>query len=232
MRQEDIFSTIQRSIAYAANDVFIAFIEFLPRLFAALIFLLVALLLSKFAKMVVKGALHTIRLDRLVINANARKFLEEADIRLKLEDILGEIVRWVIMYIFLISFFNILGLDAVANFLTSILAIIPSILAAILIFAIAVIAAGFMEHLVKTAIAPIDPATARLSGKIASYTVVVLGLLIAISELGIAQWFINILFLGFVATLSLAVGLALGLGSKDIVGEILTNWFKNYHKRK
>jgi hypothetical protein len=52
----------------------------------------------------------------------------------------------------------------------------------------------------------------------------------AIAELRIAQQFISTLFMGFVFTLALALGLAFGLGSKNAVSEMMDEWYKNTKK--
>jgi hypothetical protein len=36
--------------------------------------------------------------------------------------------------------------------------------------------------------------------------------------------------MGFVAMLALGFGLALGLGAKDLVSQILTDWYENFRK--
>jgi hypothetical protein len=92
--------------------------------------------------------------------------------------------------------------------------------------AIGVLLAGLVEGVVKGALASVDLKTARLMGKIASYTVVTIATLAAFSELKIAESFINILFIGFVAMLSLGFGLAIGLGAKDVIGQALSEWYK------
>ena len=58
----------------------------------------------------------------------------------------------------------------------------------------------------------------------------VVTVLAAISELGIAQEFILIIFIGFVVMISLGFGLALGLGGKDLVSKILNDWYKKFKK--
>ena len=70
----------------------------------------------------------------------------------------------------------------------------------------------------------------RLSGRLASYLVVIFAVMAAINELGIAQSLINTLFMGLVAMLALGFGLAIGLGAKDLVSEILNNWYKDLKK--
>ena len=60
---------------------------------------------------------------------------------------------------------------------------------------------------------------------------VIVAALAAINELGIAQSLINTLITGVVATLSLGVGLALGLGAKDLVSKMLLDWYSRSKKK-
>ncbi|KKU09643.1 MAG: hypothetical protein UX12_C0006G0012 [Candidatus Collierbacteria bacterium GW2011_GWC1_45_47] len=59
----------------------------------------------------------------------------------------------------------------------------------------------------------------------------IISALAALSQMGIAQSFIEVIFTGFVATLAIAFGLGVGLGSKDIIKEILDEAYKNFKKR-
>ena len=138
---------------------------------------------------------------------------------------IGLIIRYAVMYVSLILALQIIGLSGVANFLASLVTFLPKLLSALLILFIGVIIAGFVESLVKRALVTLDPATARLGGKISSYTVVSFFTLMSLAELGLAATFINTLFVGLVAAVSLAFGLSIGLGSADLVKQVLNNWY-------
>ena len=89
-----------------------------------------------------------------------------------------------------------------------------------------------MESLIKGPVSQVDVRISRMLAKIASYLVVVVSALAAVNELGIAQSLINSLFIGVVATLTLGIGLSLGLGGKELVAKMLTDWYaKNSKKR-
>ncbi len=66
--------------------------------------------------------------------------------------------------------------------------------------------------------------------KTSSYIIVVFSLLAALSQLKIAEHFVNVLFTGFVAMLALGLGLSIGLGSKDLVNQMLNEWYKNFKR--
>ena len=48
---------------------------------------------------------------------------------------------------------------------------------------------------------------------------------VAINQLGIATNLINTLFTGFVGALAIALGLAFGLGGRDLASRTLENWY-------
>ncbi len=57
----------------------------------------------------------------------------------------------------------------------------------------------------------------------------VLAVMVAFSELGIARDFILILFIGMVIAIALGIGLAVGLGGQHLVRQLLESWSENQH---
>lgn len=220
----------QSAFLMALSEIMTNILSFIPALIAALIVFIVGLILANWGKILTIKLLETISLSSLVEKSGLDKFLKKAEIKVKIEEILGGIVKWLIILVFFITAVNILGLTTVTLVLNTILAYIPNIIAAALILTIGVLLAGLVESLVKGAIAQVDVKTARLLGKISSYMVVVFATLAAINELKIAQTFISTLFIGFVAMLALGFGLAIGLGAKDLVAEVLKDWYQNFKK--
>lgn len=52
------------------------------------------------------------------------------------------------------------------------------------------------------------------------------GVIIAVNQIGIATSLVNILFMGFVGALALALGLSFGLGGRETAGEIVSEWYR------
>lgn len=223
-------ASLQGTLLVAYQNVLATIISFLPQLLASLVTLLLGILIAGWLKTIVKKLLQAIKLSNLTKNTAVETFLEQAQIKLKIEEFVGEVVRWAVLLIFLITAINIVGLTPVSAFLMRVLSYLPQVFSAALIFTLGIIAAGFVEGLVKGALSSFDVATGRLVAKISSYTLVIFTSLIAIGELGIAESFINTLFIGFVAMLSLGLGLAFGLGAKDLVGDILKHWYQDFQR--
>lgn len=203
---------------------------FFPNLFGAILVALAGIVIGNWVRSLVVHTLQLIRFENMIKDTKFKAFLVKAEITQKLEVVIGSILKWLIVLTFFIAATNIVGLGAVSAVLGSVLGYIPNVLSAVIILAIGILLAGIVESLVKGALASVDLKTSRLMGKIASYTVVTIAILAAFSELKIAESFINILFIGFVAMLALGFGLAIGLGAKDVIGSALSDWYKELKK--
>lgn len=227
----NIVTSFEDSISLAINQIFVGMINFLPTLLGAFVLLVVGLLLAGWARSAVVKIVKISKLDSLFKNPAIKDFLENAQIGEKIEEILGEIVRWIIIALFFMASMNILGLTPVINFLNSIFAYLPNLFAAVVILLIGAILAGFLEKMVKGFVGGYDISMSRFMGKFVSYAVMVISVLTAIRQLNIAQSFIDALLYGFVATFVIALGLGLGLGSKDLIKNILEDWYQDFKKR-
>lgn len=225
-----IFLDFQTAFQSALYSIFYSFLSFLPQLLSAILILIVGVVLADFLKKLVVKVLHVFDLSKIIGNGPLEKFLEESGFDKKIEPAIGQLVRFLVLLVFLTTALNILGLSAVSMMLTGLLSYIPNIIAAVLILLLGTIFAGIVESLVKGSLGVVEIKTARVLGKTASYLVFVITILASLSQLNIAQDFVQILFIGFVATITIGLGLSLGLGSKDLVSKILNDWYQGVKK--
>lgn len=213
------------NVSNAIVNTFTNFLNTIPQLVWALIVLLIGFLIANIVRSLVLRGITSLHIQKMVSNLGFKDSTIDKTIGHQIANTFAEIIRWLIILVFLISFFNMVGLESISQFLIAILNYVPNIAAASIIFIIAILLAGFAEKWVKSTLSPLNPLTARLCAKIVSYSLVIIGSLIALSELKIAEYFINVLFIGFVATLTLAIGLSFGLGAKDVVKTMLSDWY-------
>lgn len=203
---------------------------YIPRIFAALLILIIGAALARLVKRVIVKVLETIRVSSALKDTPVEVFLKNAELTNKVEDVLGSIVYWLLMLVVIHSTVSVLGLTSLMIILEKVLSYLPNVISAVLILFIGLLLAGLVESLVKGSIKTIDGKSARLLGKFASYLVVILSVMMSISELGIAQEFILVLFIGFVAFLVIGLGLALGLGGQHVVRAMLDDWYWRFRK--
>ncbi len=206
-------------------------VVYLPKIATALIILIVGAGLARLLRRGVVKFFGSMRVSQAIQNTPVELFLKNADLSTRMEVIIGSVVYWLLMLIVIHTSVSVLGLTSLSFILERILAYLPHIISAVLILFIGIVLSGIVESLVKGSIRSIDGRSSRLLGKISSYLVLVLTVMVAISELGIASEFMMILFMGFVSSIALAFGLAVGLGSQHIVRKRLEDWHDNFSKQ-
>lgn len=204
---------------------------FLPRLLAALLIVIVGAAVARWIKSGVINVLSAAKVSKLIEKTPVEHFLKNADLSHRLEVVLGGVVYWLLMLIVLHTTVAVLGLEPLSVILDRVLGYIPNIVSAVLVLFLGLLLAGVVESMVKGAIRSMDGSAALLLGKVSSYLVMVMTLLIAVSELGIASEYIMILFVGVITSLSLGAGLALGLGGKELVHRILVEWYQRNQQK-
>lgn len=218
------------SISFIATQSLIDVAQFLPRVAAAILILIIGAVIARIIKGSAVHVFKGLQLSKAIKNTPIDEFLKNADIGHKIEEIAGSILYWIVMLVVIHSSVSVLGLSSLSEILAKVLNYLPRILAAIIVLFFGVLLAGVVETLVKGAIKSIDGHSGRIFGKVASYLVVGIAVLAAISELRIAKDFILILFVGFVTAISMGVGLSVGLGGQDLVRELLGKWYKQLEK--
>jgi len=126
-----------------------------------------------------------------------------------------------IMFLFVAWAGEILGITFFANIVNMIATYMPSIFSALIVLILGILLAGVAERVVKQQFRRVAPSRAVLAGTAASSFTLIMFVLIALSELGIASEFILILFGGFIFAIALATGIGLGLGAKEIIADSL-----------
>ena len=220
--------TIYDSLVFLSSQLLTDIVVYLPRLIMSMLILILGATLSNTFRKVVVKVLEALRVSNIFKKTPIEHFLKNAEVGGKVEEVIGSILYWLVMLVVIHTAVSVLGLSSLTVILGRVLSYLPTVVSAVIILFFGLLIAGVVESLVKGAVKSVDGKSARLLGKISSYAVMVVMVLAAISELGIAQEFILILFIGFVIMISLGFGLALGLGGKDLVSMMLNDWYKKF----
>lgn len=218
------------SLIIVTTEALSEVVSYFPRILGALLVLLIGAFFAQGLKSLLVTVLESLRISSMVKKTPVEHFLKNADFGKKAEELVGVVGYWLLMLVVIQTSVGILGLTSLSTLLQEVLGYLPSIISAVVVLFFGVLLAGLVESFVKGAVKTIDGHSALLFGKISSYLVITFALLAAVSELGIASEFITILFIGFVAMLTIGFGLALGLGGQHVVRALLEEWYKNLKK--
>ena len=181
-------------------------------------------------KAVVKG-LESLRNSNMLAHSPVGEYTKQPEFAKQVEAIISNIIYWLLMLVVFDTAATAAGFTALEKLFNRILSFVPNMIVAIIILVFGTLLAGFFETVVKNSVRSFDPRAGRLMGKVTSYVIMALAVMIAVSELGIAREYILVLFIGFVATLTLGIGLAVGLGGQHIVKELLQNWYGRFQPK-
>ncbi len=219
---QDSYSPLLRVFEYSAA----AFLAALPRITGAAIVLFGGMIVAGALKQLILRVLSKLHLAQAFEKTPLEHFVKESNREQQLEKGVALICYWLIMLVVFETVASMLGLTPIALLLEQVLTILPHLLSAGVVLLIGVFFAGILENVAKAMMRSVSVRLSRAFGKATSYGVITVAILASLSELGIAREFILILFIGFVGSTALGVGLALGLGGQDVVRKMLLDWYK------
>ena len=209
------------------------FVNFVPGLLGAIIIFLVGMLVGTVVGKAISQIFSILKVDKLFESAGASNFMNRAGFKLNVSGFIGGFVKWFIIVVFLMASLQIIGLTQVNDFLSeAVLYYLPKVIIASLVLIIATILSDAMRNLVRASAQAANIRSANMLGSITSYSIWIFAFVIALSELGIASAFMQILFTGLIAALAIALGLAFGLGGKEAASHAIENISKEMSSKQ
>ncbi|HAE36334.1 TPA: hypothetical protein DCX66_02735 [Candidatus Nomurabacteria bacterium] len=200
------------------------FINFAPGLLLAIILFIIGWIVGSIVGKAIAQVITAIKIDKLFESAGAEEVLNRMGVSLNVGKFFGIIVKWFIIIVFLMASLQIVGLTQVNDFLRSaVLFYLPKVVIAAIVLILATIIADTMKKLVLASAKAANLSSANMLGSITKYAIWGFALIIALSEIGIATAFMQILFTGLIAALALALGLSFGLGGKEAAARAIEN---------
>lgn len=198
------------------------------RTLLALAVVLIGYVVAKMIERAAVKALESLRGSKVLRNSPIGEYTKQPELAKQLEVVVSSIIYWLLMLVVFDTAASAAGFTALEKLFSRILSFVPDMIVAFVILVFGMLLAGFFETIVKNSVRSFDPRAGRLMGKVTSYVIMALAVMIAVSELGIAREYILVLFIGFVATLTIGIGLAVGLGGQHLVKDLLQNWYERF----
>lgn len=210
-----------QSLLGAMSALWAPVAAFIPRLFGALLVVAVGFVVAKLLDTLLSKVLAKVGVDRLVAGTGVTKLLGRAGIRLPISVLIGKIVYWFVLLIFLVSAAESLGLARVSATLDMLALYVPKVFGAGVILLVGVLLAQVVNGLVRGAAEGVGLEYASGLARIAQGLVIIIIISVAIGQLEVKTELLNYVIAIALISVGLAVALALGLGSRELVSQIL-----------
>jgi small-conductance mechanosensitive channel len=198
---------------------------FLPALIGAIVVLILGWIVAGLLARLVEGVLKTVGFERAAQSTGIEGFIQRAGSGWTASKIVAEIVKWFIRLIAIQAAASILGLNQISAAINAVLLWLPNLVVALVILVVAALIANFVAGIVRGAAGEMQLGSPELLANIARYAIISFAVIAAINQLGIAPTVVNTLLIGAVGAVALAVGLAFGLGGRDVASRIAEGWY-------
>jgi hypothetical protein len=198
---------------------------FLPSLIATLVILGVGWLVSRIVAAVTERGLLRLGVDRAAARLGASETLRQAGVSVPASRIIGRLVFWILMLTFLLSAVETLGLSAVTTTIDRLIAFLPNVIAAGLIFVLGLLLARLVRNLVSSAAVAAELAQAPRLGSLAEIAVALVVGVVALEQLGVETQIVVTVVTAVVGVAGVSVGVAFALGARPVITHILAGHF-------
>jgi Conserved TM helix len=196
---------------------FQGFFDFLPNLIGFLAVLIIGYFVAKIIARVITRLLHRSGLDRRLTEGQGGQYV--AKLTPSPSGLLGRLAFWALFLGVIALAVSVLGIAALTAFVGAILAYIPNVIAALLIFLIAgAIAAGVAALVARTMG---DTPTGKVLATVVPGLVMAIAIFMILNQLKIAPTIVTITYAALIGALALAAALAFGLGGREVAARML-----------
>jgi small-conductance mechanosensitive channel len=217
-----VFTTWADVLSQSFQNLFYGLVTFIPNLVVAIVIFIVGWLVGVGLGRVVEQIVDALRVDHALRSTGIESLLSRAGFGLSSGRFLGFLVKWFFIIVFLVASLDVLHLTTVNLFISDVvLGYLPQVIVAVLILLVAAVVAEAVERVVVGSAKAASLRSAGFLGKVARYAIWIFALLAALAQLNVAAAFVQTLFTGVVIAVSLAIGLAFGLGGQASAGRYL-----------
>ncbi|HSU03434.1 MAG TPA: hypothetical protein VLK03_12850 [Nocardioides sp.] len=193
--------------------------DFLPNLVGFLLILLVGYIISKVVAGLVGKLLEKVNIDRHLHESSANRYVDAVLPGASPSKGIARIVFWFIFIFFITAAIGALGIPAATSFMNDVLAYLPNVIVAILIFIVAALVSGAVAAAAVRFMG--DTPTGKIVGAVAPAVIMTIALFMILEQLQIAPEIVRIAFTAIMFALALGLALAFGLGGRDLAGDLL-----------
>ncbi|PQJ71804.1 mechanosensitive ion channel family protein [Polaribacter butkevichii] len=201
------------------------FLDFLPQLLKGIGFLIIGWLLIKLLLYIIKKALGFTKIDSLPEKLNVDEIFGESSLKIQPTKIIITAIKWVLILVFIIVGSELLGLRMVSEQLSGLIAYLPKLISALIIFAIGIYVANLVKKALFSMFKSLDLTGGNLVGNVAFYLIAIVVTVTALNQAGVNTDLITSNLSIILGAILASFTIAFGLGSRDVIKRLLFGYY-------
>ncbi len=209
------------SLAAMGRDVALA----LPKIIGALIILLIGWLVTKIVLFVLGKVLKLAKMDALSDKINEMDLFGKGDFKIDIIKVILGFVKWLLLLVFLIVAADILSWEIISTEIGNLLRYLPRLFSALALMMIGLYIGNFIKTTVKKLFDSLEFGGSNLVSNLLFYIIVIFISITALNQAGIDTTIITNNITLILGSFLLAFAIGLGLGSRDIITDLLRSFY-------
>lgn len=219
--------TMMALVTDPTHQVLGAILRMLPGVASALLLLLAGMVVARLVRTAIEKFLAFAHMDHYTEKLKFNEVLLRLGLQRSPAFIIGFMVYWLIILVFVVSAANAMQLVVVVQFMEKVVLFIPKLIGAVVVVAGGLLLGDFLGEIVRNASTANKIHEAMVFSKVVRFTVVVFASIMALEQVGInATTIIASSPQIILATIGLGLAIAFGLGGRDVAADILKNFVK------
>lgn len=208
-----------KGISEPAIAMLTQILSMIPSIIVGILLVLVGIWLGRMVGNIVAGLLERLGFNGIVKHLGIGSW-DPAKSAMTVSQIVGRIVQYVILLLFVVEALQIVNLQVLVTLATELIAYLPDLFVAIIVIGLGLFLGNFVQKIVSN----VARSNGNVLGAIAKYTILALSLFMALDQLGVASSIVNAAFILILGGFALAFGLAFGLGGREFAASSLQKW--------
>jgi hypothetical protein len=203
---------------------------FIPGLLGAAVLLVLGYLMARLAQRTVARLMRRIQINKLVRSGGVLPGLEHGSAQVNPARLVSMLAFWLVMFAAMLVAADALGVDSLAQSFSQMVGYIPSMIAAIVVVIVSIVLGDFVEGLIMASAGSLSGGA--LLARVGKAGVVLLGVFMALQELGVGTEIVTTAFAIIFGAVALALALSFGLGNRELAGEVTRAWYGRWRKER
>jgi hypothetical protein len=222
---KETFNSSWDAVAQSFTEAWHQTIAVAPKAVAMVIVIALGYVIARFVGRAATTLSEKLGLQTAADQSGLADSMSRMGIQRNVPGIIGTIVFWLLMLVFLMAGFNILGLPAVSDAMEVVVNYIPNLLVATVVIVVGLLVATFLRGVVATSADRVGLSYAEYLANGCYYVFALLTFIAAFNQLGVRFELLNNLILIAFGAVALGFGLAFGFGGRDVMAGILAGYY-------
>ncbi|MBI5916670.1 MAG: mechanosensitive ion channel [Bacteroidetes bacterium] len=207
------------------KQVLAKFASAIPNVIGAAFVIIVGWLVSKAISKALQKVFEGLKIDKFGDKLNETEFARKSNLRVKLSSFLAKLVYYLLMLIFIMAATDVLGMPVVSQMVSDLIAYMPRLLSALVLFVLGIYLAEFVKNIVLAACNSLGIPSAKIISSFVFYLIFLTLTISALAQASIETSLITSNLTVILGGVILAFAIGYGFASKDTMANFLASFY-------